>query len=176
MGIKELKKRFDIKHIVHKRDGNIYIGSPYVSELIKICPGGNITCSSIVTPGKHEIGKLYSTLISTDKKILLEIINTPDNFTGLKAVYRESESGKIVKEYCEEFGFPNSTTAGELMYDNVHFASRSAALQKAIRNNVADLRFSLRHLSQDCIGVIKKIKWVLLVLIKLLRQNVFNGH
>jgi hypothetical protein len=176
MGIKALKEAFSIKHIVHRRGDSICIGSPYVSELITIKPDGGIVKAEILRPGVNEIGQLYNKLIAADKEQLLELINSPEEFKNLKPVYREAASGKIVKEFCEEYGYPNLTTVGELMYDNVHFKTRQAALDHAITETSCVLKFLFRILWDDLGKTIKTSRSIILDLFKLVRQTMFNGN
>ena len=135
MGWKNIKQHYSILHIVHVRDDKILIGSPYVSDLLSIDQDCNV-----IRPHTHlgEGGDLtrIRRAMEGDRKKLRELMVTPDTFGELMTVYT-FEDDRIIEKQCEEIGFPNVTTDGELMYDNSHFAKREQAIRHAKRNAAA---------------------------------------
>lgn len=124
MGIKLLKEKFGIKHIVCRDGENICIGSSYVTDLITISPSGKVSKHSWISDNdSDEIGRLYSRLKNCDE--LVQIMNTPDLFGTLTDVWTE-KNGHVVKKQCEKTGWPNITTDGIIMYNNEFFHGQYA--------------------------------------------------
>jgi len=170
MGIKALKREFNIGHLVQRRAGKTIIGSPYVSELIAIDSEGVVSKSDIVSTGKEEIGQINAALVACDKAKLLKILNEPEIPIDPKPVYTEASRGRVIKVYCEEYGWPNLTTEGVLMYDNCHYQKRSAALRHARRESVCGIEWMHKVLWRNCrewLGGIKRLFFELLCLVRL---------
>ena len=176
MGIKALKKEFNIGHIVQRRDGKILIGSPYVSELIAINPEGEVSKSKIVQSGRYKIGQIYEALIACNKARLLKIINEPEIPIDPKPVFTEAGRGRVIKVYCEEYGYPNITTEGELMYENSHFQNRAESLKHAKENRAAEIKWVGRDILEKSGGTFRRIKQILFKLLCLARLYITRGH
>lgn len=139
MGIKKLTEHYGIKHIVQVRESrhdgfgkSVYIGSYLCSDLIIIGFDGKIKkISSIIHRGEtSEIGKLLTKLENDSPEFIAGLLSEPDEFKDLKTIYIV-ERGRIYKKQCEEFGWPNCTTDGEIMYENTSFKDRKDALEYA---------------------------------------------
>ncbi len=138
MGIKTLKERFDIKHIVEKDGDRILISSAYVSGLIQIFQDdrGQVIIHSN-SPGGfclEVLDRILSDLKAAARSgELQEIIQAEDEYGPLTQVWT-FKKGRVIKKYCEEFGWPNVTTDGERMYENTFFLSREEALERCRYN------------------------------------------
>ena len=71
---------------------------------------------------------------------LNDLIDTPefeyiifgnDDIGGMFPVYF-AEKGNIVEEFTDEFGYPNVTHTGRLMYENTHFRTVDQAIDQGI--------------------------------------------
>ncbi|MBQ9532417.1 MAG: hypothetical protein IJR71_00420 [Prevotella sp.] len=127
MSWKNVKEHYGIKHIVqidtHEKYGNtpcILIGSPYISDIIVI----RISDAKILKRyGDGHVNGLLNELqprLDEDEKngTLKRLIDEPDRFGQLYPAYCIEDYRHIVKMRCEEYGYPNVTTSGKLMYEN----------------------------------------------------------
>lgn len=174
--IKALKKEFNIEHIVHKQDDKICIGSVYCSELISIDMDGQIKHSSIVEPNKGELGQILYALQKMPPEKLRALIMEPEIFGTTKTVYTELSRGRIKAVQCEEYGWPNVTVTGELMYDNSHFKKRKEALSHAKANNISAVKNCAQTLVRKAKETIERLCWLLGSVCCLLRLVFFRGY
>ena len=127
MSWKNVKEHYGIKHIVQidirEKYGNtpcILIGSPYISDIIVI----RISDAKILKRyGDGHVNGLLNELqprLDEDEKngTLKRLIDEPDRFGQLYPAYCIEDYRHIVKMRCEEYGYPNVTTSGKLMYEN----------------------------------------------------------
>jgi len=122
MGWKKVKEHYDIKHIVcvtkEKKYGDepvICIGSGFIHDLIVVSMQGKILKRRDSSWG---LDVLQAELDEDSKSgKLRELIEAKDEFKDLKTVYRVCYK-HIVEFKCEEYGYPNCTTDGRLMYEN----------------------------------------------------------
>lgn len=120
MGVKAIKEKYNIKHIVQLRDGIIWIGSPYISEIIGINMDGKII--------KYYDSRSSEDLTRYQKELLVDevdgtlkrLVQMEDKFENVKPVFK-IEDGRVVELLCEEFGYPNICTNGELQYEGTFF-------------------------------------------------------
>lgn len=128
MGIKNLKERFQIKHIVQKTSGYIAIGSPYVHNLITIKPDMSIHWSSLGASSNDDLSRYFKEMSeAAESGELAKIINSPDKFGKTIPVWT-FKNGRIIKKQCEVFGWPNTSTDGKIM-DSYFYKSRKEALR-----------------------------------------------
>ena len=113
---------------------------------------------------------------NTPPEKLRALMAEPETFLGTKTVYTESNRGRIKAVQCEEYGWPNVTVTGELMYENTHFKSRKEAFAEAKRNNIAGIKCFSRLLVEDVRGAIKRSNYLLRDICCLLRLVFFRGH
>lgn len=124
MGWKNLKEHFGIKHIVCRtEDGNIKIGSPYVSDLVVVTPFGEVIRTWHVegTPLEAVVAQMRA-----NPEQVQALIAKPDTFATSIPVYTW-ENATIVQRFCEEPGWPNVTHDGHLMYENTYTLSEAQA-------------------------------------------------
>lgn len=131
MGWKTIKERFRIEHIVSVEDDLINIGSPYVRDLIalRVHQGTVVEIRSRSLSGNKDLVR-YRHEFEIDPANLDDALNTPDRFERSLPVYvaEVDSDGKIVSELCEEYGYPNCTHSGRLMYSNTFFKEEKDAL------------------------------------------------
>lgn len=135
MGWKALKEKFNIEHHVQQDGDRICIGSGYIPNIVSIsCVTGEITENEAFTSFLRE---KYPALRDATPEELLSIIQTPDAFASSIPVYTYKD-GEIIEELCETPGWPNTTHAGNMMFENTYstdkekvvaWAKRSAALE-----------------------------------------------
>lgn len=149
MGHKAIKQHYDIKHIVaiyneEKYGGAcICIGSGYVHGLIAInIETGKVFYSSLVTPGENsEIGQLAARIKADEKNgVLRALIDEPDTFARNLPVFT-TENWAVKAELCEEYGWPNTTHTGRIMYENTYFRTRAEAYAYLLKETKAGVRY-----------------------------------
>ena len=135
MRFKAIKQHYDIGYIVaiyneEKYGGDcICIGSGFVHGLIAInIETGKVFYSSLVTPGENsEIGQLAARIKADEKNgVLRALIDEPDTFARNLPVFT-TENWAVKAEQCEEYGWPNTTHTGRIMYENTYFRTRAEA-------------------------------------------------
>lgn len=154
MGFKTIEQHYGIKHIVSVRNEGkhgkcICIGSPYIHDIIVI----RISDAKVVKrykDGKYNDGwsinenlKRYDMEICADQETgkLRELIDRKDTFERSLPVYTICKR-VVEKDYCEEYGWPNCTHSGELMYNNTYFKTRKEAYSYLL----TDTRLALRYM------------------------------
>lgn len=145
MGFQAVKRYYDIKHIVavhDKRDFGgpcICIGSPYIHDIIVI----RISDAKVVKGyerGNDDLGRYYAAIKEDEKNgILRGLIETPDVFTQNLPVFTIKDWA-VVADYCEEYGWPNTTNSGYIMYENTYFKTRKEAYAYLLKDTTAGVR------------------------------------
>lgn len=145
MGFQAVRKYYDIKHIVavyDKRDFGgpcICIGSPYIHDIIVI----RISDAKVVKGyerGNDDLGRYYAAIKEDEKNgILRGLIDTPDVFTRNLPVFTIKDWA-VVADYCEEYGWPNTTNSGYIMYENTYFKTREEAYAYLLKDTAAGVR------------------------------------
>lgn len=141
MGFKLLRDTYKIEHIVQVLDKKEYggrvicIGSPYIHDLIVINMEGEIV-KRYDRRSNNELQR-YMQEFDEDPEKLKRIVQTTDAFDAdkNKTVYiYDSYYCRIRTEVCQDYGYPNTTNTGELMYYNTSFLTYKDALNYAIRD------------------------------------------
>lgn len=139
MGWKNVKDHYGIKHIVQVvKDKGICIGSPYIHDLMVISMEGELV--------KRDDGisnadlKRYQREMDADPVKLREMVITSDTFEKSNPVYTYG-GAEIIEKQCEEYGYPNCTHDGCLMYENTFFSDRAEAIKEAMDNNEASIEY-----------------------------------
>ncbi|MCP4914655.1 MAG: hypothetical protein GY909_16180 [Oligoflexia bacterium] len=147
MGWKSFKEYFGINHIVHIREDNLCIGSPFVTDLVKICTKtGKIAYES---HWSDFLSEYYPSILKASTDKLLDLIKKEDVFENLKTFYT-CEKGEILEKKAPSNEFPEVTTDGKLIYEGMLFSNKQEALLKAIR----DCRSSI-EITKDSIERVK---------------------
>ncbi len=168
MGYKLLRDTYKIEHIVQVLDKKEYggrvicIGSPYVHDLIVINMEGEIVKRN---DGRNNNDlRRYMQEFDADPKKLKRIVQTTDAFDAdkNKTVYIY-DYGRIRTEVCQEYGYPNTTNTGELMYDNTSFPTYKDALNYALRvteYNGYRHRDEIDRLKEAFESICNAIRWI----------------
>jgi hypothetical protein len=122
MGWKNVKDYYRISHIVQIYDGKIIIGSPYIHDLIRVAFDGKVSWGNLGPSSNFNLSRYFREMTADPGK-LKELIDTPDTFTGDLPVYTY-DGAEIIEKKCEEYGWPNVTHDGCLMYENTFSPDR----------------------------------------------------
>lgn len=148
MGWKTIKDHYGIKHTVQvcHVDGKgdcICIGSPFISDLITISLDGCVLARSVSLPPVLE--DVYARMV-TDRKtgLLQSLVSKRDTFVAWWPVY-SPENGMVVEDFCEQYGYPNITHSGDLMFDNKHFKTVKEARQALMAETRVSCSFLCSH-------------------------------
>lgn len=167
MSWKNVKEHYGIKHVVQieTRDkyGNepcILIGSPYISDIIVI----RISDAKILkryTDGHVNdlLNELQPKLDEDEKNgTLKQLIDEPDKFGELHPAYCIEDYRHIVKMWCEEYGYPNVTTSGKLMYGNTFTPDEETARKYLLHRSKMYWRGWWRHFCDRFCNIWDEIK------------------
>jgi hypothetical protein len=124
MGWKNVKDHYGITDVVHVRDGHIRIGALGDFNIIVIDPEGKII--SARKTDNADISRHLAEM-RADRKKVRALVAAPDTFRETFPVYTCSGS-QIVEARCERYGFPHTTTDGELMHTHF-YPEREQALE-----------------------------------------------
>lgn len=149
MGIKAIKEKYKIEHIVQKRDNAICIGSGYIHDCIVVSFDGKITKkykNGIYNDGwsTNEDLKRYQEemIIDEENGELKKLIDLKDEFKVLLPIFTVDD-GILIETFCEKYDYPNTTIDGTLIYENTFFKTREEAIEHGLR---------------DCKGFIKMLE------------------
>jgi len=133
MGWKNVKQHYRIGHIVaiHGEKG-ICIGSPYIHDIISIPANGMPKWGNLGPSSNGELARYWSEMMADIPK-LKALIDAPDSFDKAHRVFTYDDGG-ILEKLCEEYGYPNVTHDGCVMYENTYFKSRAEAVAVAKSN------------------------------------------
>ena len=167
MGFLSLKKEYNIEHIVAVYDEKKYggkvicIGSPYTHDIIVIDMQGKIL-KRYDDDRSNEKLRRYMQEFDAKPDKLREIVTTADDFCNYITTVYIYDKGRIRKELCEEIGWPNVTTTGEMMYENTSFDTYKKAFRYACKSVRYDKysRMNYReNLKDDFKRIFRRIKY-----------------
>lgn len=144
MGWKKIKEHYGIDALVHAEDGVILIGSGYIPRVIQINPDGKIVYDAGLNVKKFQ---LLEERLRADPIKLMQLLSEEDVFAQSLPVYTWKD-GAIVECFCEEYGWPNNTHDGAIMYENVFFSRRSDAIDAAIRSAKASIDAAKENIAE----------------------------
>lgn len=166
MGWKKVKEHYDIKHIVQvdsrRSYGNepcIFIGSPYISDLIVIRMSDGHIIKRYTDGIVNKLLEELQPKLDKDEKngFLKQLIDEQDTFERLLPVY-EIQNRKIVKTWCEDYGYPNVTTDGKLMYENTFTSELSVARRDLLKGTKVNWLFLWRRVKERFSVIGRQIK------------------
>lgn len=140
MGWKNVKEHYKIGHFVQIADKGLCIGSPYVHDLIVVNAADLSITANSITRREGDLGR-YLSEMEADKETLRQLIDTPDTFSASLTVYTY-EGGKILEKQCEEYGWPNVTHDGLMMFENLFSPDIDKVVAWAKRNAEAEIELS----------------------------------
>lgn len=135
MGWKNLKERYNIGHIVQVTKAGICIGSGYIHDLLVVEHDGRVV-KRYERPEVNEDLARYQAEFDADPEALRLAVTTPDTFAVSLPVFTY-DGGTIVEEACEEYGWPNVTHAGHVMYENGYSKDKATVVKWAKKNAAA---------------------------------------
>ena len=97
---------------------------------------------SLITPGENsEIGQLAARIKADEKNgVLRALIDEPDTFARNLPVFT-IDRWAVKEELCEEYGWPNTTHSGAIMYENTYFRTRAEAYAYLLKETKAGVRY-----------------------------------
>lgn len=160
MGWKNVKEFYNIRHIVQMIEGELYIGSPYVNDILivdkeGVDKEGKVRNGSIIARNKDL--ERYRDDISKSPDKFIELMNKPDEFKRDILVYIYHPNTGIVEKKCEEKGWPNVTHDGQLMYDNIFYADVEKLIEQE-KNNLGLWIERKKRAIKECEEMIEKHK------------------
>lgn len=129
MGWHNLKRHFQIGHIVQIREGRICIGSQYVSDLITVSLAGDVSWGSIGEARDGELVRYFSEMTADLAKVR-ELVAAPDTFATSLPVFTW-DGADILELRCEEYGWPNPTHDGRMQYENTFSRDKEVTIARA---------------------------------------------
>ena len=167
MGWKKVKEHYGIKHIVQVDSRSeygkvpcIFVSSPYIGDIIVI----RISDAKILKryDGSRFTNELLFELqpkLDEDEKngTLKRLIDEQDTFDRLLPVYN-IQRRRIVKMYCESYGYPNVTTDGQLMYENTFASQLRAARYYLLHRSKMNWRIWWRHVKERHEIIVEQIR------------------
>lgn len=145
MGWKNVKDHYKIEHIVRANDKGILIGSQMIGDLIVI--GWDGTMSDNYGVGTNEDLHRYWHEMEADIDTLKRLMHEPDTFERSIPVYTY-EKDVIVTLYCEEYGYPNVTHDGQVMYHNTFFLEQDKAIARAKQEAALGVKLYQRRIDE----------------------------
>lgn len=146
MSWKNVKDHYRIGHIVQVREGKICIGSPYVSDLIRVSFEGEVSWGNLGPSHNDDLARYYAEM-TADLPKFRALIEAPDKFAASLPVFTY-EGGNILEKQCEQYDWPNVTHDGFLMYENSFSADRSKVIEWAKRNAAAGVELAERRIEE----------------------------
>jgi hypothetical protein len=140
MGIKAIREKYKIEHLVQNRDNVICIGSGYIHDIIVISFDGKIIKkykNGVYNDGwsTNENLKRYQEemIIDEENGELKKLIDLKDDFKVLLPIFTVDD-GVLIETFCEKYDFPNTTIEGYLIYENTFFKTREEAIDYGLRD------------------------------------------
>ncbi len=147
MGVKAIKEKYRIEgHIVQMRGDNIIIGSAYISDIITINREGQVV-KGLNENNKELVRYVNEMIPDAHSGELKRLFHLEDSFGVLYPVYT-AQKGRVVKKYCEEYKWPNTTTDGQMIYDNF-FQSRAEARAYLKRDTILGVKYAAESLLES---------------------------
>lgn len=138
----------DTKYIPENNEDYISMGSALCHNLISVNKKTLEVKYALDTFGKgraslkHEelefIWDKFHELIKTGE--IHDIINGVDEIENSIPVWTVKD-GQLIETYTDEYGWPNTTYDGYVMYENIYFKTKKEAIEYAISENESGIRF-----------------------------------
>ena len=145
MGWKNVKDHYRIGHFIRVTEEGICIGSSYIHNIIVIGLDGTLTTRE--ERSCNEDLRRYMAEFDADPETLKRLVATPDTFEKSLPVFTY-DGGDILEKQCEEYGWPNVTHDGDMMFDNTFSKSRTKVVKWAKENAAAGVRLREERLER----------------------------
>lgn len=148
MGWKNVRDHYRIGHHVafHPGEG-LCIGSSFVHALILIDPEKKTVSWGTLGPSGNDDLDRYWSEIHEDLEALWRLLDTPDTFARDLPVYTY-EKGAVIECQCEEYGWPNVTHDGRIMYENLFFPTREGAIAYGQRDAELGVKYAKENIER----------------------------
>ena len=156
MQARKLRKLLnDTKYTVGNYGDYIAIGSPLCHDLIKVNKSdyGFKLALDTFNKGRSSLSRNEELTFIYDKLKelalsgeLREIIDGDDVLDNPLPVFTVTD-GKLVSTFTDEYGWPNTTIDGTMMYDNTYFKTAKKAIQYGIRESDASIQICSQTLA-----------------------------
>lgn len=157
-GWKNIKDHYRIEHIVQILDGAICIGSPYISDLIKVSFDGAVSWGSLGPSHNDDLARYYTELIADPAK-LRSLIDAPNTFVQSLTVFTY-DGAEIIEKQCEKLGWPNVTHDGCLQYENTFSSDRDKVVKWAKENAGYGIKSAVRRVGELEADLAKARRWL----------------
>jgi hypothetical protein len=150
-----LKELLKTQYIIADYDSYIGIGSHMCHNLISIdkttfklkyALDYNNTDTINKNSPMFDIWNKLEELISNNK--MIDIINGNDKLDIKLPVFYMNTEGNIIESYTDEYGYPNTTHDGKLMYDNYFFKTKREAIIDSLERYKIRVNTFLDNISQ----------------------------
>ncbi|MFL9611055.1 hypothetical protein ACKF11_13290 [Methylobacillus sp. Pita2] len=128
MGVKAVKQHYNIRHIVHIKEGKLCIGSGFINDMLIFSPTGKLL-REFDHNSDAELTR-YTRDITADPVLFTTLLQQEDQHDSLISAYTYTDDA-IIEVQCVQVGWPNTTVDGLLMYDNTYFENKLDAVKKA---------------------------------------------
>jgi hypothetical protein len=142
-------------YIISENEGYIAVGSPYVHNLISVDKKTMNIKYALDTFGEGRKSIQNDLLVSIWDKLhdlvesgeIIDIINGADEIVKPLLVYCIKDD-ELVESITDEYGWPNVTSDGELMYENTHYKTKGEAIAHGIKNITSQLEYIDESISE----------------------------
>lgn len=156
MKARKLKEILNTGYIIHQTNDKICIASPYISDLISVdkktfkikyaLDTFNEGKSSVNNGELLDIWNKLEDLIQNGE--FQDIINGNDELKNPIEIYYE-EDGIIKTTYTDEYGYPNVTYDGYIIYNNIYFTDKLFCKNKAIKDYLESIETYNSYIQQQ---------------------------
>lgn len=149
MGVKAIRTRYNVGHIVQLREDIIWIGSPYISEIIGINMDGKIVKHYSNDRSNEELIRYQKELLIDEADgTLKKLVQMKDEFDNVKPVFK-IQDGEVAELFCEEFGYPNTCTNGEIQYENTFFDNYDEAYKQLLSGSKSNVCYMWENIKEN---------------------------
>lgn len=141
-----LKQILNTSYIIADYDLYIGIGTSLCHDLITINKTTFKLKYALDYNTDFDIWHKLKELISNNK--IQEIINGYDELNIKLPIFYINNSGNIIESYTDEYGYPNTTYDGKLMYDNYFFKTKKDAILNALERYEIRVNTFLDNIAQ----------------------------
>lgn len=160
MKVKELREILDTTRPIADYGDYIAVGSPMCHDLLRVdkdsvsikyaldnsCLGREALTRVNKPDDLLRIWDKLQELIDSGK--LAEIIQNDDEVTSECYEVFSYEDGKIIKSFAYELGWPNTTTGGQMMWENTHFSTYEEAYNRAVISEESSIAYAERKINE----------------------------
>ena len=146
-----LKSGYAVAYYESKEGDYIGIGNGYIHDLIHF----DLNKKKIKQKNSENVDllRIKSRLLDIiTKEEFQQIINDNDEIENPITIYYEKD-GEILETQCAEYGWPNTTIDGRMIYNNVYFETEMEAKYSAVKACILGI-----EITQDSIERELKIK------------------